>query len=126
VLELKHITKTFGSVVASNDVSITVHKGTINADRRRERGGEVDDHARRILTSMVKRVDNAVYDVVKEVLGGNFKGGFHTFGLDKDGVAYAYDDYNKPLIPEKTLQDVEAAKAKIVAGEIKVTDAMAN
>jgi len=79
-----------------------------------------------VLTSMVKRVDNAVYDVVKEVLGGNFKGGFHTFGLDKDGVAYALDQYNKPLIPEATLQHVEAAKAKIVAGEIKVTDAMAN
>ncbi|HUR98351.1 MAG TPA: hypothetical protein VMZ26_09840, partial [Pyrinomonadaceae bacterium] len=66
------------------------------------------------------------YDVVKEVLGGNFKGGFHTFGLDKDGVAYSLDDNNKPLIPEKTLQDVEAAKAKIVGGEIKVTDAMTN
>jgi DNA-directed RNA polymerase subunit RPC12/RpoP len=79
-----------------------------------------------VLTSMVKRVDNAVYDVVKEVLGGNFKGGFHTFGLDKDGVAYALDQYNKPLISEQTLQNVEAAKAKIVAGEIKVTDAMAN
>ena len=79
-----------------------------------------------VLTSMVKRVDNAVYDVVKEVLGGSFKGGFHTFGLDKDGVAYALDDNNKPLIPEATLMRVEEAKGKIVAGEIKVTDAMAN
>jgi basic membrane protein A len=79
-----------------------------------------------VLTSMVKRVDNAVYDVVKEVLGGNFKGGFHVFGLDKDGVAYALDQYNKPLISEETLKHVEEAKAKIVGGEIKVTDAMAN
>jgi basic membrane protein A len=79
-----------------------------------------------VLTSMVKRVDNAVYDVVKEVLSGKFEGGFHVFGLEKDGVAYALDQYNKPLISEKTLQDVEAAKAKIVGGEIKVTDAMAN
>jgi basic membrane protein A len=79
-----------------------------------------------VLTSMVKRVDNAVYDVVKEVLGGHFKGGFHTFGLDKDGVAYAMDQYNKPLIPQQTIDDVEAAKKKIVDGEIKVTDAMAN
>ncbi|MEO8041579.1 MAG: BMP family ABC transporter substrate-binding protein [Acidobacteriota bacterium] len=77
-----------------------------------------------VLTSMVKRVDNAVYDVVKEVLGGHFEGGFHVFGLDKDGVAYALDQYNKPLISEQTLKDVEAAKAKIVDGEIKVTDAM--
>ena len=52
-----------------------------------------------VLTSMVKRVDNAVYDVVKEVLDGKFDGGFHVFGLDKDGVAYAMDDNNKGLIP---------------------------
>ena len=77
-----------------------------------------------VLTSMVKRVDNAVYDVVKEVLSGNFKGGFHTFGLDKDGVAYSLDDFNKPLIKKETLDRVEQAKGKIVAGDIKVTDAM--
>ncbi len=81
-----------------------------------------------VLTSMVKRVDNAVYDVVKEVLGGKFDGGFHVFGLDKDGVAYAMDDNNngeKPLIPADVIQKVEEAKRKIVLGEIKVTDAMA-
>lgn len=78
-----------------------------------------------VLTSMVKRVDNAVYDVVKEVLGGKFEGGFHVFGLDKDGVAYAMDENNKMLISPEIIQKVEAAKQKIVAGEIKVTDAMA-
>ncbi|MDQ3064307.1 MAG: BMP family ABC transporter substrate-binding protein [Acidobacteriota bacterium] len=78
-----------------------------------------------VLTSMVKRVDNAVYDVVKEVLGGGFNGGFHVFGLDKDGVAYAMDDNNKSLISSEILQTVEEARSKIVAGEIKVTDAMA-
>ncbi|HSK74066.1 MAG TPA: BMP family ABC transporter substrate-binding protein [Pyrinomonadaceae bacterium] len=78
-----------------------------------------------VLTSMVKRVDNAVYDAVKEVLGGQFKGGFHTFGLEKDGVAYAMDEHNKELIPKDVIQKVEEARSKIVAGEIKVTDAMA-
>jgi len=78
-----------------------------------------------VLTSMVKRVDNAVYDVVKEVLGGNFKGGFHVFGLDKDGVAYTIDENNKNLISPEILQRVEEARSKIVGGEIKVTDAMA-
>ena len=79
-----------------------------------------------VLTSMVKRVDNAVYDAVKEVLEGRFEGGFHVFGLDKDGVAYALDQYNKPLISEEVLSKVNEAKDKIVVGEIKVTDAMAN
>ena len=78
-----------------------------------------------VLTSMVKRVDNAVYDAVKEVLGGQFKGGFHNFGLDKDGVAYSMDDNNKALIPQDVITQVEEAKGKIVSGEIKVTDAMA-
>ena len=78
-----------------------------------------------VLTSMVKRVDNAVYDVVKEVLGNKFNGGFHAFGLDKDGVAYSIDDNNRALIPADVIQKVEEAKRKIGSGEIKVTDAMA-
>jgi len=78
-----------------------------------------------VLTSMVKRVDNAVYDVVKEVLSGKFAGGFHVFGLEKEGVAYSMDQYNENLIPPDVLKRVDEAKAKIVGGEIKVTDAMA-
>src|SRR5436190_8860321 len=78
-----------------------------------------------VLTSMVKRVDNAVYDVIKEVLEGKFQAGFHSFGLDKDGVAYAMDDNNKTLIPQGVIERVEESKARIVDGEIKVTDAMA-
>ena len=78
-----------------------------------------------VLTSMVKRVDNAVYDVVKELLNGKFDGGFHVFGLDKDGVAYSVDSNNQSLITPDLKEKVEAAKQKIVNGEIKVTDAMA-
>lgn len=78
-----------------------------------------------VLTSMVKRVDNAVYDVVKEVLDGKFEGGFHVFGLDKDGVAYAMDENNKGLIPDDVIAKVDEAKKEIVDGKIKVTDAMA-
>jgi basic membrane protein A len=78
-----------------------------------------------VLTSMVKRVDNAVYDVVKEVLSGKFEGGFHVFGLDKDGVAYAMDENNKPLISEDIIKKVEESKQKIINKEITVTDAMA-
>lgn len=78
-----------------------------------------------VLTSMVKRVDNACYDVVKEVLENRFQGGFHVFGLDKDGVAYAMDSNNDALVPADLRTKAEDAKKKIVSGEIKVTDAMA-
>jgi basic membrane protein A len=77
-----------------------------------------------VLTSMVKRVDNAVYSIVQDVVNGKFQAGFHVYGLDKDGVGYAMDENNKLLIPAEALQVAEEAKKKIIAGEIKVTDAM--
>ena len=78
-----------------------------------------------VLTSMVKRVDNAVYDIVKEVVAGRFNGGFHVYGLESDGVGYVIDDNNRALVSADAIAAAEEAKKKIVAGEIKVTDAMA-
>ena len=77
-----------------------------------------------VLTSMVKHVDNAVYDIIKDVVAHKFQGGFHVFGLESDGVGYTLDQYNTELIPKSTLDEVEAAKKRIIAGQIKVTDAM--
>ena len=77
-----------------------------------------------VLTSMVKRVDNAVYDIVNNVKNKQFQGGIHVFGLDKDGVAFSLDEFNQSLIEAKTLQEVEVARQKIIRGEIEVTDAM--
>jgi basic membrane protein A len=77
-----------------------------------------------VLTSMVKHVDNAVYDIVKDVVEGKFKGGFHVFGLESDGVGYAMDQYNKDLISPEAIKEAEDAKQKIIKGQIKVTDAM--
>ena len=77
-----------------------------------------------VLTSMVKRVDNAVYEIIKDVVNGEFKAGFHVYGLDKDGVAYVMDKYNEGLIPEEAIKQTEEARQKIIKGEIKVKDAM--
>lgn len=77
-----------------------------------------------VLTSMVKRVDNACYQIVEDVVKGQFKAGFHVYGLEKDGVAYAMDENNRLLIPQEAIQQAEEARKKIIAGEIKVTDAM--
>jgi len=77
-----------------------------------------------VLTSMVKRVDNAVYNIVQEVYNHRFSPGLHVFGLDKDGVGYAMDENNKSLISAEAIEQTEEAKKKIIAGEIKVTDAM--
>ena len=79
-----------------------------------------------VLTSMVKRVDNAVYDIVELVVERKFQAGFHVFGLESDGVGYAMDQYNKDLVSPEAIQAAEEAKQKIIAGQIKVTDAMTN
>jgi basic membrane protein A len=77
-----------------------------------------------VLTSMVKRVDNAVFQIVRDRVNGQFKGGIHVYGLDNEGIGYAVDQYNEKLIPPQVIQEVEAAKQKIIRGEIQVTDAM--
>lgn len=79
-----------------------------------------------ILTSMIKRIDNAVFSVIKQEVEGNFRGGVHIYGLENDGVAYALDEHNRSLIPQAVIDRVEQAKRDIIAGKIKVTDAMAN
>jgi basic membrane protein A and related proteins len=79
-----------------------------------------------VLTSMVKRVDNAVYSIVDDVVHGKFQAGFHVYGLDKDGVGYSQDQFNKDLLTPAMIKEADEAKAKIIAGQIKVTDAMLN
>ena len=85
----------------------------VDADQYREAPGHV-------LTSMVKRVDNAVFDVIQRVKENRFAGGIYNFGLAEDGVGYIYDDNNKALIPDAVRARVEALKAEIIAGRIAV------
>src|SRR6267378_4030444 len=77
-----------------------------------------------VLTSMVKRVDNAVYSIIEDVVNKQFVPGLHVFGLESDGVGYALDEYNKDLLSPEAIKAAEAVKKKIIAGDIKVTDAM--
>jgi basic membrane protein A len=77
-----------------------------------------------VLTSMVKRVDNAVYQITSDVVSGKFKGGIHVFGLEVDGVGYSLDSFNRPLLPPDAFAAADRARQQIIAGEIKVADAM--
>ncbi|AIZ44522.1 membrane protein [Deinococcus radiopugnans] len=72
------------------------------------------------LTSMVKRVDNAVYQLIESVKDDKFKGGSRVFGLKDGGVGYAVDQYNKALISSAQVAKVEGIKAQIISGKIKV------
>jgi basic membrane protein A and related proteins len=72
-----------------------------------------------ILTSMLKRVDNAVQQTIGEYVNGTEKGGIKTFGLKEGGIDYAQNQYNKELLGDipTTLDEL---KQKIIDGEIKV------
>jgi basic membrane protein A and related proteins len=70
------------------------------------------------LTSMVKRVDVAVYDLATKAMNGEFPGGeVIEYGLDQDGVGIAPTQDN---ISEEVLTEVESWKQKIINGEIQV------
>ena len=73
-----------------------------------------------ILTSMVKRVDTAVFDAIRDMKNGSFKGGVHELGLADEGVKWVYDEHNKPLIPAAVKAKIDALQADIIAGKIHV------
>src|SRR5436309_720517 len=77
-----------------------------------------------VLTSMVKHVDNAVYDIVRDVVNRKFQGGFHVFGLDTEGVGYVIDSNNQDLVSAEVIRAGVEAKKKIIGGQIKVIDRM--
>lgn len=74
-----------------------------------------------MLTSMVKRVDVAVYNAAKKT-----NPGVSVLGLKEGGVDYALDKHNEKLVGADMKKKVDAAKADIIAGKIKVADYMAD
>ena len=83
-------------------------------------------HPGSVLTSMVKRVDLAVYNAYADAKNDKFTAGTQALGVKEDGVAYALDDNNAKLITEEMKAAVEKAKADIIAGTIKVHDYMSD
>ena len=73
-----------------------------------------------IVTSMIKRVDVAVLDVVKDIIAGKFKGGLLELGLAEHGVGFVADERNKAMLPIEVVEHVNKLGADIVAGKIKV------
>ena len=78
-----------------------------------------------VLTSMVKRVDLAVYDALTSARDGTWKPGRRARGLAEDGVGYALDQYNRSILTPEMARRLDRARADIIAGTIKVTDYMA-
>ena len=81
---------------------------------------QYDEAPGHVLTSMVKKVDAAVYDQIDRVRRGVFKGGIYEYGLAEGGVGYVYDAHNRALIPDSVHARVEALKQDIIVGRIHV------
>jgi basic membrane protein A len=75
----------------------------------------------KILTSMLKQVDVAVYEAIAAEVKGTFKGGRRDFSLRDKGVDYSVDEHNKTLIAPYQ-EKLEAERAKILSGEVVVPD----
>jgi basic membrane protein A len=81
-------------------------------------------HPGKVLTSMLKRVDNAVYEAFK--MGTDLQTGVQVMNLASGGVGYAMDENNAPLVTAEMQAAVDAAAAEIIAGTRPVHDFMSD
>lgn len=76
----------------------------------------------KVLTSMLKRVDVAVYNAFKDGTSDAFTTGFSVLGLAEEGVGWALDDNNGSLITDDMKAIMAAAEQGIISGEVAVHD----
>ncbi len=75
-----------------------------------------------ILTSMLKRVDEAVFSTIEEGKAGKFAGGIKRFGLANKGIDYSVDEFNAKILAESVRKRTDELKMEIIAGKIVVPD----
>lgn len=81
---------------------------------------QYDEMPGTIVTSMIKRGDVAVFDIVRDALDGNFRGGMKVFGLADDAVDFVHEGPHATGIPDDVKRKVAALRAEVVAGRITV------
>ncbi|MEW6724185.1 MAG: BMP family ABC transporter substrate-binding protein [Bacillota bacterium] len=103
-------------------IAAAAEKGVLAIGVDADQSLTVDDDAQRarILTSMLKKVDVAVYDTIKALIEGNFQGGYQSFDLKANGVGYAVNQYNTNLLTEAMRTKLDELKTKIINGELVV------
>jgi basic membrane protein A and related proteins len=73
----------------------------------------------RVLTSMMKRVDNAVFTTCKEASEGTLKAGTRELGVKDEGVGLSPMKFTRSQVPDELMRRVEDLKARVASGEIK-------
>ncbi|HYM80134.1 MAG TPA: BMP family ABC transporter substrate-binding protein [Candidatus Limnocylindria bacterium] len=81
---------------------------------------QYDEAPGNILTSMIKRVDVAVFDTIRDASSGQWKGGVQVFGLAEDGVGWVYDQRNQALVPAEAKARLDELKSEVIAGKVTV------
>ena len=79
-------------------------------------------HPGTMLTSMIKRVDVAVYESFRAAKEGTWQAGIQVLGLAEEGVGYSIDEFNRDLMTADMEERIEAARNGIIDGSIAVTD----
>ncbi len=80
----------------------------------------------KVLTSMLKNVNTAIYKSFSDAKAGTWKPGISVLGLKENGVGFAMDQYNKDLVTPDMKSAADAASADIISGKIAVHDYMAD
>jgi basic membrane protein A and related proteins len=83
-------------------------------------------HPGSVLTSMLKRVDIAVFQAFEDAKNDTWSSGFEVLGLKEGGVDWSLDDNNAELVNDQMKAAVEEATQKIISGEIVVHDYMSD
>lgn len=73
-----------------------------------------------VITSMVKRVDKAVYDAIELAVSGNLKPGTLQFGVANGGTDTSEFLYTKSQLPTGALEKINQIKKDIIDGKIKI------
>ena len=77
-------------------------------------------HPGTMLTSMIKRVDVAVFNAFNDAKNDNWTSGIQVMGLEQDGVGYSIDEFNRSLITPEMEARLEQARQDIISGKIVV------
>ncbi len=83
-------------------------------------------HPGSVLTSMLKRVDVAVYNAFMDVKNDKWTTGFNVLGLKEGGVGYAVDEHNMKLISDDMKAAVSKAESDIKSGALSVHNYMSD
>ena len=81
---------------------------------------QYDEMPGTVVTSMIKRVDVAVFDTIAAVGYGKFKSGMRSFGVAESGVDYVHEGPHGALVPASVKREVERLRARIARGEFTI------